>query len=343
MKVKMLLLVFVSFLSLICCQSEEEIIIGGTTDPAPNALVAKSPLSQLISRMTQVPTFVDNVLDGTSCFAVQLPVTVIVNSQTITVNNASDYQTVQNKINASNTDDDIINFIYPIAIVFKNGSVKNINTPLEFQNAKNNCNLADNFAEISCVTLIYPVTLNLYDVNNQLASTIILRNNSQFFSFVTSLKKTDVIEISYPITGINAQGTSIRINDNETLENFIETAIPQCNTINTTSFLDVLKSGTWNISYFYDEDEDETDDYVGYSFVFNANNSITVVKTNQNSTGIWANKPTATGNFLELSFSDGDLSELEEEWRIIEFSKDFIRLKENTDDDEPSYLTFSKN
>ncbi|MFA9187754.1 hypothetical protein [Flavobacterium magnesitis] len=343
MKVKLLFLVILSFALLICCQREEEIIIGGANDPAPNALVANSPLTQLIARMTQVPTFLDNVLDGTSCFAVQLPVTVIVNSQTIVVNTSSDYQTVQDKKDVSTTDDDIVNFVYPIAIVFKNGTVKNINTSLEFQNAKNNCTPESNLAEISCVRIVYPITLNLYDVNNQLASTLVLRNSSQFFSFVTNLKKTDLTEITYPIMGVNALGNSISIADNNALENFIESAIPQCNSGSTASFLEILKSGSWRVGYFYDDDDDETDEYAGYSFVFNANNTTSVIKTNQNSTGSWSYTTIASGDFIDFSFMDDDLSELEEDWKVIEFSNNSIRFKENTDDDDPSYLTLSKN
>lgn len=107
---------FSVFFLILSCQNEESEIEIDTT----STLTSKAPLFQLVARVVQNPTSFDNVLDNSSCFTVQLPVTVVVNAQQITVNDTVDYQLVQDVIDASSTDDDIVNFIFPITIQFQN-------------------------------------------------------------------------------------------------------------------------------------------------------------------------------------------------------------------------------
>lgn len=339
----------IGFLTLLffSCQQEEEIIIGANNDPAPNALVVSSPLTKLISRVTQVPTSADNVLDGTSCFAVQLPITIVINSQTISVASFNDYQTVQNNKDASTTDDDVVNFVYPIILLSKNGTRKNINNSAELDSARANCQNEENLTEISCASFVYPILVNVYDTNDQLANTFTLQNNLQFFGFISNLTLTTISEIDYPIIGVNASGTNVIITDNDALENFIENAIPDCagnNSVGTSSFADIVTSGTWRVSYYY-EDDDETDEYVESNFTFNVNNMVTVLKNGQISGGTWSNFTAGSSSILRLTLTEDDLSELEKDWRIMEFTTSFIRLKEQgtSDDDDISYLNFTKN
>ena len=119
MKSFVLLLISVLFLS--SCQTEESEIIQ---DDNNENLTRNSSLVNLMMRVSQNPTSQDNVLDSSSCFSVVLPVTVIVNGQQILVDSPSEYQTVQNAIDAFSNDDDIVNFIYPITVQFQNFSTQ---------------------------------------------------------------------------------------------------------------------------------------------------------------------------------------------------------------------------
>ena len=79
-------LIFITFFS---CQKEEMVIIDENNN---ETLTSTSPLTGLITRVSQNPTAIDNVLDNSSCFKVKLPVTVIVNGQNIVVATETDYK-----------------------------------------------------------------------------------------------------------------------------------------------------------------------------------------------------------------------------------------------------------
>jgi hypothetical protein len=89
MKSLQYIILSVLFFSFGSCQKEEETIVQDTSE----SFVFGSPMADLLLRVSQNPTAIDNILDNTSCFSVQLPVTVIVNGQQILVSNQADYQT----------------------------------------------------------------------------------------------------------------------------------------------------------------------------------------------------------------------------------------------------------
>lgn len=349
MKNRLYLIVCVIFLTLIGCQKEEETIIQDNTQ----SFVVNSPIGTLLARTVQNPTSVDNVIDNSSCFSVQLPVTVIVNAQQITVANQADYQVVQNAIDAFSNDDDIVNFIFPITIKFKNFQTQVIQNADAFDDVIDDCGDDDDFDEIDCITLVYPITVNIYDSNNQIANTVTITSNSNFYNFLQNLGNNVFIAINFPIAAINSNGQNIVINSNSQLENFIDDSIDDCDNDSggggggsgNLQFNEVITSGSWFISYFReDDDDDETDQFDGYNFTFNNNGTVTVVKSSVTSSGTWNTFVDSGQNKLDLTFVDSNLDEIEEDWRIIEFSSTQIRLKHvSGGDGSTDYLTFTKN
>jgi hypothetical protein len=332
---------------LVSCQKEEETIIQDTTQ----SFLKSDPLAQLLSRASQNSTASDNILDNTSCFSVQLPVTVIVNSQQIIVTNQSDYQIVQDAIDEFSTDDDIVNFIFPITIKFKNHQTLIVQNSNQLDDVLDDCDEDDEFDEIDCISLIYPITINVYDSNNQIANTVTITSNTNFYNFLENLNDSTLIGIVYPIEGINSNNQTIVINSNAELENFIDDAIDDCDDSSSGGgtdlvFLDVIASGTWIISYFQEDDDNETATYNGYNFTFASNGNLTAVKNSVTINGTWDEYLDSGQRKLQLTFTNGDddFDELEEDWRIIEFSATVIRLKHISGGDGSSdYLTFTKN
>jgi hypothetical protein len=90
MKNYTLFLIAFLFLGFFSCQKEET-----TETVAAESLTKTSALSTLVSRVAQYPTTKDNVLDGTDCFAVLLPVTVTVDDVTLTVSSEDNCENVQ--------------------------------------------------------------------------------------------------------------------------------------------------------------------------------------------------------------------------------------------------------
>jgi hypothetical protein len=348
MKVIFKSIVLVMFLSFWSCQEEEETIVQDTAE----SFDRNAPIAGLLARTSQNPTAVDNVLDNSSCFSVVLPVTVIVNNQQIVVSDEADYQTVQNAIDAFSNDDDIVNFVYPITIRFQNFQTLVLQEADDLDDVLDDCDEDDGFDEIDCITLVYPIVMNIYDSNNQLANTVTITSNSGLYNFLNNLGNNTLIAINYPISAINSNGQTIVINSNSELENFIDDSIDDCDDDNSggggggsgsADFTAVLTSGTWYVSYFQEDDDDETSDFNGYVFTFNTNGTSTAVRNSVTTNGTWSTFVDSGQNKLELVFEGLSLDEIEEDWRIIEFSNTQIRLKDvSGGDGSIDYLTFTK-
>lgn len=338
--------ILISFIliSIIGCQKEEETIIQDDTQ----TFTSSSALSGLLLRASQFPTAFDNVLDSSSCFSVQLPVTVIVNSQQIVVSNQSDYQLVQNAIDQFSNDDDIINFVYPITIIYQNFQTQLLQNSNDLDDVLDECYEDDGFDEIDCININYPIVINIYDSNNQIANTITITSNSMLFNFLSNTNSSTLLAIVFPISVTNSNGQNVIINNNSELENFIEDSISDCNDdsnggSNNTTLTEIFTSGTWYISYFFD-DVDETNYFNGYNFTFNSNGTSLAIKNSNTINGTWNIYNDSGTEKIVLSFDGSLLDEIEDDWRIIEYTPTLIKLKHvSGGNGGTDYLTFTKN
>ena len=341
---KNIILLLLVSLSIFSCQTEEVVIIEDNNEN----LSASSPLVSLVSRVSQNTTSQDNILDSSSCFSVQLPVVVIVNNQQITVSTSADYQIVQDAIDAFLDDDDIVNFVYPITIIYQDFSTQVISNSNALDDVLDDCGEDDGFDEIDCITINYPIVINVYNSNNQLANTVTILNDSQLYVFIENLDNFDLIAISYPISLQNSNGQTIVINSNNELENFIEDAIDDCDNSSggsggTATLANTIINGTWYISYYFD-DVDETSNYSGYNFTFNMNGTSIAIKNSTSINGTWSNYIDSGQEKLELAFDGLTLDELEDDWKVIEFSSNIIKLKDvSGGNGGTDYLYFTKN
>jgi hypothetical protein len=111
---------------------------------------------------------------------------------------------------------------------------------------------------------------------------------------------------------------------------------------------DTLKSGSWSIKYFLEDGEVETSDFYGNSFIFSDSGivSVSIPGSATNITGNWRLKSDSGREELYLVFTQpGKFKELNDDWDVIEWTNEIIRLEELCDDDMGiiDYLTFSKN
>lgn len=343
MKTIKYLLMSVTAIVFISCQNEETLVIQDTTQN----LTAISPLTGLISRVSQNPTSKDNVLDNSSCFNVQLPVTVIVNGTHITVSNQDDYIKVQAALDAFSNDDDIVNFVYPITIQYQNFKTELIINPNQLEDVIDNCDDDDGFDEIDCLHINYPIKINIYNADNQIANTITIQNNKDLYNFLKDIESNVFISINYPVSITNFKGQNVVITNNSDFENNIETSIKDCNNNSVgggnLNFTSILKDGTWHVSYFFNK-IDETSNYNGYNFTFNSNGTVVVIKEKNTIAGNWSTFINSGQDIFLLKFDDSKLDELEDDWKITEFTTTNVRLKnKNSSDGATDYLYFTKN
>lgn len=343
MKTIKYLLMCVAVVVFISCQDEETLVIQDITQN----LTDKSPLASLISRVSQNPTSKDNILDKSSCFNVRLPVSVIVNGKHITVSSQNDYKVVQNALDAFSNDDDVVNFVYPITIQYQSFKTELIINPDQLEDVIDNCDDDDGFDEIDCLHINYPIKISIYNADNQIANTITIQNNKDLYNFLKDLESNVFISINYPVSITNFKGQNVVITNNSNFESSIEDGIKDCNTnsgsVGNQNFASILTNGTWHVSYYFDE-SDETSNYKGYNFTFNSNGTVVVVKEKNTIAGNWSTFVNSGQDIFLLKFDDSKLDELEDDWKITEFTTTNVRLKnKNSSDGATDYLYFTKN
>lgn len=343
MKTIRYLLISFTTIVFISCQNEDTLIIQDTTQN----LTAVSPLTNLISRVSQNATSQDNVLDNSSCFNVQLPVTVIVNGKQMTISNQNDYTTVQAAIDAFSNDDDIVNFVYPITIQYQNFNRQLITNSDQLKEVIDHCDEDDGFDEIDCIHINYPIKIDIYNANNQIANTNTIQNDKDLYNFLENIESNVFISINYPVSITDPNGQNVAITNNSDFENRIEAGIKDCNTNSPTGGFpnssSILTDGTWHISYFFNN-IDETSNYSGYNFTFNSNGTVVAVKGTSTIGGSWSTFVNSGQDILLLKFDNDKLDDLDDDWKITEYTTANFRLKnESSSSADTDYLYFTKN
>jgi hypothetical protein len=124
------------------------------------------------------------------------------------------------------------------------------------------------------------------------------------------------------LVGCDDSDNQAKKNENETLSNVQKTVV----------------DGQWRIGYFFDSNTDETQNFQGYIFDFDANNTLTATNGSNNYPGGWSAVDGSTGDDnpdselsdidFVLSFTNPpDFQELSEDWEIISISAAKIELR----------------
>lgn len=305
-----------------------------------------TPLSTLIQRVVMQKTSQDNIIDNANCFMIKFPYIVTVNNVQISINSSNDYQLIQNNINANSTDNDIVTIHFPITVIFNDYSEKNLVDQTAFSNAIAECptNSID-LDKINCLNINYPIVINIYDSNNQIASSTTISNNQSFYNFFDNLETNQFIAISYPIAVTNSNGQAITITNNSEFENSIKRAIDNCseNSNPSPDFIKIITSNSWKISYYY-KVNDQTLIYNGYNFTFNNNNTVVATKSGMAYNGTWSTKVDNGVREFEIKIELDPLKKLDEGWKVFEFNNSQLRFRDiKEDNNETDYLYFVKN
>jgi hypothetical protein len=159
---------------------------------------------------------------------VNLPVTVIVNNQQVTIVDEAGYATVQNILNEFSDDDDEVSFIFPITITFNDYSTAVITNNDDLDDIIDDCGDDNDDDEIECLTVNYPITISYYNAGSQTPSTVTISTDSQLYNFFDDFDEDDYATINYPISVTDGNGQEIVINNNTELQIAIENADDSC-------------------------------------------------------------------------------------------------------------------
>lgn len=328
----------VVFLSLLSCQNEMDEQNNNVQGTVTNA----SPLTTYLQRVAMVQTVQDNIIDGSTYCAIKFPYTVTVNNAKIAVNTAADYKKVLDNINASTTDDDIVKIDFPVTMVYYNYIEKFIPAEADFNSLIDYWNhYPDLLSKINGLNINYPITINIYNSANQIASSQSIISDQAFFNFIKNLNSSQYISLKYPISIVDYNNQTKSITNNLEFENAIKYAIDYCpeNNIVTLDLTEVITKGSWEIPYFFDVSE-KTSSYSGYSFVFKSDKSVVVTKGAISETGQWESKVENGVKELRINFGTELLSKLNDNWKLFEFNNSQIRLRDVSNG--TNYLYFEK-
>ncbi len=216
-------LFFVCFIS---CQNE----ISQTTQPTQNeVLTANSTVTTLIKNTVANDGSRDNIIDKASCISIQLPVKVVVNGVEITVNSEADYEIIEANFNEFEEDEDELEIVFPIVILLSDFTEVTINNSDELESFVDDCGGENEMDDdIECIDFVYPVSFSIFDSANQLAETVTVINDEQFYKFMDDLEDYQIVQINFPLKVVLFDGTEQTINDMVMLETAIENAKNKC-------------------------------------------------------------------------------------------------------------------
>jgi hypothetical protein len=312
------------------CRTEDDLSID---PPTEETITANSTIANLMSRTVFNDGSNDNIIDNASCISIQFPVTVTVNGITLQIDNDDDLDEIEDIFDELDDDDDNIVISYPITIVFADFTTIEINSDDELQDFADDC-FEDNFDDddIECIDFQYPITASVYDENNDLINSIIINNDNDMYDFIDDLDEYAAVTINFPITVILADGTTQTINNIQELATAIEDADDtcdedddndydddDCDNCSTDLVTDILtQCDNWYIDDLERNDNDLEDNYAGYFFTFNNDNTLQVSWDNgtQTESGTWS--ASGSGNTIIFEINVPGFDDINDSWNLHE-------------------------
>ena len=349
-KIKLLFIPLIATLFFLGSCQEEVIEI---TDPQNDTTInSKSAVADLVRKTALKDGSGDNILDNSSCSTVVLPVTVIANGVEVVINSEEDYKFVERIFDESETDDDVLEFIYPITVILADYTEVTVNNDDELEDLLEDCIEGGSDDDIECLDFVYPLDIAVYDAANQVLDVIVINNDEELHDLFESLEDNELISFEFPLTLVLIDGTEVIVNNNSELETLIEDAADDCDEdddndysdddVDDTELIAILLEGEWAITYFFDE-VDETAEFNGFTFAFLEDNSAVATKDGFETEGHWETYGDDGSLEMDLNFgSESPLDELEEDWEVVSFSETRIELKDVSEDGTTDTLVFEK-
>ncbi|WP_348824834.1 hypothetical protein [Flavobacterium aestuarii] len=328
-----------AILLMLSCQSETD----EQNYDTQGTITGNSPLASYLQRVSMVKTVQDNLIDKSSYCTIKLPYSVTVNNVKIDINSTADYQKIIDNINSDPYDADDVQIDFPVTMVYYNYIEKNIPDEADFDSLIDYWNLyPDLLTKINGLNISYPITINIYNSENQIASSVSIISDQAFFNFIKNLNASQYISLKYPISIIDYNNQTKSIANNLDFENAIKYAIDYCpeNNMVPLDFTESITKGSWKIPYFF-SGSDKTSSYSGYYFVFKNDFSVIASKDGVYTTGQWETKTVNNVTKFTITFGTELLGKLNSSWELYEFNNSQVRLRDVNN--STNYLYFEKN
>ena len=327
------LLVFFLFalLSFTACQDE------ATEVANPNeqeTIIPNSTLANLMLNTTAHFGAADNILDGSSCFSIDLPVTIIVSDITIVIETEADLEELEDLLDDLNDDNDFLEFVFPITIIFSDYTELVVENLDQLNNFINECE--EDYDVIECVDFVYPISFSVFNSEFNLIDTVIIENDEALYEFLESLEDDDnalIVSLNYPITLEFANGETLEVTSNEGLAEAIASAEDDCEDANEYDCEEEdivlnLVECPWDVFLYSNDNLEDLDG--PYTFIFSENGNVIIEGTSENPyTTTW--ELNETDNGLELNIALFYYYEAQfGNWLVVECDDDELKFEHLT-------------
>ncbi len=320
------LLIGVLFFTFTSCQDE---VIEETPPNEQEIIQPESNLANLMRYTSANDGSVDDLLDNSDCFTVNLPVTIVANGITLTIETLDDLNVLQAIFDASNTDDDDLEFLFPITIILNDYTEVNIETVDALEDFIETCISDEDIIE--CADFVYPISFSIYNTDFQVIDTVVIDNDYELYIFLEGLDDDDngvvLASLNFPVTIAYANGSTVEVNNNQALEEAINAADENCeDDCDLEDVLENLQECHWVIAA-----HNVNNDYLGYHFYFNDNNLLQIIFGTGSVTvgGEWYASE-VDGTVVVTISGLTDFTELEGDWMVVDCDDDRYVLTQET-------------
>jgi len=312
------------------CQKEKQEFIDETNEE--ETITLDSVLTGMLLSASQNDGYKDNIIDGSSCISVRLPVTVVVNEQKLIISDEQDFGLIQAIFDEFANDIDILEIIFPIRVVFEGFNEVEVGSQAALTSIIDNCqnDIDDTY---TCVDFEYPISCFIYNNVSEETGFVTLNSSEEWFAYLNYIQDDIYISINYPM-GVLIDGTTTMVSNNQELTSSITSA--QCdlsgNVIDPIAFVNKLTSASWFINLYDNDGLDETCNYSSFEFTFSTSGTITAAGATETRNGYW-NLSEYEGTLslmleFELTGGNDPFEVLNEDWSVLESNTQTIKLKD---------------
>ena len=330
MKLNFRFALILSLFALLIFTSCQDEVLQETQNPEetiiPNSDVANAMRSAAANNGS-----LDNILDGTDCFSINLPVTIIANGITITIDSLEDLEILEEIFDEFEDDEDLLEFFFPITIILNDYTEIVIENQDQLEAFIESCTSPDDDV-IECVDFVYPISFSIYNSNFQIIDTVVIENDEALYDFLEELEENNdggaiLASLNFPVTLIYADGSTIEVNSNQELHEALNAADEFCDEDEDDCDAETvgmyLLECHWKVHSFNGDDNLQA-----YDLYFGEDGIVEI--TNENSTeniiGNWELSETDSGLILSISELTGLDSDLGGDWLVIICEDDYIKI-----------------
>jgi hypothetical protein len=181
---------------------------------------------------------------------------------------------------------------------------------------------------ISCILIVYPISMFTYDANNAVIANTLITDNSGFSAFLDTLPITHSISISFPIAATLADGTQLSITTNEELKESIDDCIENEEELigNCQALIDDC---IWKVGY----SQVSNNNYLGAT-LFVENGATTFSYSPLSAFGSWTAIFIENELYININLN-GNISvenDFNRNWKVAYLDADTLKLTDDLDE-----------